>query len=456
MIKVPVSARIRLAARLTIILACLVQVAPARAEVTWLDLLSDPDNATLNRQFVSERLAEGDLPAALSAIERLMVLRPSDIPLRILRAEILVNLANDTLAEGELAALAKLPLQPEQKARVDRLQGIIESRGKRWRTAASISLGLRTSDNANNYPTSGLMDFKLSETTPASTRDYETFGGATKTVREAAGVAGTVLVATYELPNQTRDTLTAGVSHSEARGRKYNYLTSSSTTAFPGASLQLGDISLRPSLRLTETHAETSSSSTVASASLTAVSPLPFNVQSYATAEYSIVNRIPSKNFSTANQNDGHSRSFRLGLSRSITPRLTVFGEGSYSAFNPMETRYSRGTVPFTQAHANQNRRQAGSVGLFLAASPNVRLRVGVDASDSKYPNRDPTSKIYRRDTQTRSSIAMQIAGQAFSDKFDGFSLALSASTTKNDSNIRQYDYKRSDASITLRYQLED
>ena len=257
------------------------------------------------------------------------MLRPSDIPLRILRAEILVNLANDTLAEGELAALAKLPLQPEQKARVDRLQGIIESRGKRWRTAASISLGLRTSDNANNYPTSGLMDFKLSETTPASTRDYETFGGATKTVREAAGVAGTVLVATYELPNQTRDTLTAGVSHSEARGRKYNYLTSSSTTAFAGASLQLGDISLRPSLRLTETHAETSSSSTVASASLTAVSPLPFNVQSYATAEYSIVNRIPSKNFSTANQNDGHSRSFRLGLSRSITPRLTVFGEGS-------------------------------------------------------------------------------------------------------------------------------
>ena len=121
-----------------------------------------------------------------------------------------------------------------------------------------------------------------------------------------------------------------------------------------------------------------------------------------------------------------------------------------------METRYSRGTVPFTQAHANQNRRQAGSVGLFLAASPNVRLRVGVDASDSKYPNRDPTSKIYRRDTQTRSSIAMQIAGQAFSDSLNGFSLALSASTTKNDSNIRQYDYKRSDASITLRYQLED
>ncbi|MGB2411850.1 MAG: hypothetical protein ACPIC3_09750 [Candidatus Puniceispirillaceae bacterium] len=124
----------------------------ARADVSWLDLLSDPDNASLNRQFVAERLAEGDMPAALSAIERLLILRPTDIPFRILRAEILVNLGNDTLARGELEALARLPLLPSQKDRVERLQDAIDSRGKRWRTTASLSLGVRGSDNANNYP----------------------------------------------------------------------------------------------------------------------------------------------------------------------------------------------------------------------------------------------------------------------------------------------------------------
>jgi len=206
---------------LSVILSCLVMAPATRAEVTWPDLLADPDNAGLNRQFVSERLARGDLPAALSAVERLIVLRPTDIPARILRAEILVNLANDTLAAGELEALARLPLLPEQAERITLLQDIIESRNRRWRTSASLSVGVRGSDNANNYPSSGLLDFKLNTTTPATTRQYESYGGATKTRREVAGIASAVITATYEFPNQDRDTLTFGLSHTEARGRKY-------------------------------------------------------------------------------------------------------------------------------------------------------------------------------------------------------------------------------------------
>ena len=63
--------------------------APVHAEISWLDLLQDPDNAALNQQFVAERLAEGDLPAALSAVERLIILRPTDVPLRLLRLKFL-------------------------------------------------------------------------------------------------------------------------------------------------------------------------------------------------------------------------------------------------------------------------------------------------------------------------------------------------------------------------------
>ena len=85
-----------------------------------------------------------------------------------------------------------------------------------------------------------------------------------------------------------------------------------------------------------------------------------------------------------------------------------------------------------------------------------LRLRAGIDASDGKYDNQDPTSKKYRRDTQTRASIGLQIAGQAVSRKLEKFSLAVSASTTKNDSNLTQNDYRRSYASITVNYQLAD
>ena len=121
-----------------------------------------------------------------------------------------------------------------------------------------------------------------------------------------------------------------------------------------------------------------------------------------------------------------------------------------------METRFSTFTIPYMQAKANQNRRQAGTIGVLVAATPNVRVRASVDASDSKYDNQDPTSKKFRRDTRTRTSIGMQIAGQALSQKLEKFSLGINASTTKNDSNIRQYDYKRSDASITVNYWIAD
>jgi len=200
-------------------LACL--NLPAHAEVSWMDIISDPDNQALNEQFVTERLAKGDLPAALSAVERLINLRPADVGLRLIRAEILVNLGNDTLATGELDALVQLPMADEQKSRIRELQSVIEGRAKRWRTIVSGTIGLNGSDNANNYPSSGLLEFKLTPGAATSTSTYETFGGAQKTIREVASTASVTAAATYEIANQDRDSITIGASQQEARGRKY-------------------------------------------------------------------------------------------------------------------------------------------------------------------------------------------------------------------------------------------
>ena len=59
-----------------------------------------------------------------------------------------------------------------------------------------------------------------------------------------------------------------------------------------------------------------------------------------------------------------------------------------------------------------------------------------------------------RRDTQTRQSLGLQISGAAFSSNLGGMMMSLNASTTKNDSNILQYDYKRSDVSLNVSYQM--
>ena len=428
----------------------------AHAEVSWMDILADPDNQALNQQFITERLASGDLPAALSAVERLINQRPADVGLRLIRAEILVNLGNDTLATGELEALSQLPLAADQKTRVAELTSVIDGRARRWTTVMSGSIGVSGSDNANSYPSSGLMEFKLAPGAATSTSTYESFGGAQKTIRETATSVGVTVASTYELANQDRDSITVGASHRETRGRKYEYLTNDTTTVFAGAALKLGDLRLSPNVRISETLSKTSSNSNIINGSLTAGYPLPFGMQSYLSADYSVINRVSSPTFATADQNDGHSRAYKLGISKTFLSRFAMFAEGSHTTFNPTESRRLPGTNAFNALLANGNRTQGATLGLAISPTKFSRVTASVSANEAKYIHLEPTSQKFRRDSQTRHSLGMQLSGAAFSDRLSGMMIGLNASTTKNDSNIMQYDYKRSDVSVTVSYQLTE
>lgn len=443
--------------RATLVSALVVTMAaPLRAEVSWMDILADPDNQALNQQFITERLASGDLPAALSAVERLINLQPADVGLRLIRAEILVNLGNDTLAIGELEALARLPLASEQKLRVEELTSVIDGRAKRWRTIVTGSIGMNGSDNANTYPSSGLLEFKLTPGGVTSTSTYESFGGARKTIREVATNAGLTVASTYELANQDRDSITIGAAHRESRGRKYEYLTSGTTTVFAGAALKLGSLRLSPNLRVSETLAKTSAGTNAVNGSLTAGYTLPFGLQSYLSADYSIINRVSSAAFTTADQNDGHSRDYRLGISRTFLSRFALFAEGSHRTFNPTESRRTPGTNAFNALMANANRTKGATIGLAVSPNKFSRVTASISANEAKYPNLEPTSRKFRRDSQIKHSVGLQISGAAFSDKLGSMMIGLNASTTRNDSNIMQYDYKRSDVSMTMSYQLAE
>ena len=428
--------------------------APASAEVSWMDLLEAPDDIALNQQFISERVEAGDVPAALSAVERLINLRPADIQLRLLRAEFLVSLGNDTLAIGELEALAQLPMAPEQSARVQELSQVIESRARRWQTIVSTSLGLSASDNANSYPSSGLLEFLPSGGTENATSTYESFGGAAKTIRETATNASVSVAATYEFANQDRDSATIGASHSNARGRKYEYLTNSATAVFAGASLKLGNMTLSPSVRVSETIAKTAADTNTTGGGLSLSYTLPGSLQSFAAANYYVINKVTSAEFTTADQNDGHSRAYRAGLSRRIGDSFILSAEANRTAFNPTEDRRTPGTLSFRQLMANASTTNGGSIGLSILPNRFSRVTATVASSRTKYPNVEPTSQKFRRDTQTRQSLGLQISGAAFSSGLGGMMVSLSASTTKNDSNILQYDYKRSDVSLNVSYQM--
>jgi len=48
------------------------------------------------------------------------------------------------------------------------------------------------------------------------------------------------------------------------------------------------------------------------------------------------------------------------------------------------------------------------------------------------------------------------VNGTLFSRNLSALTIGLSGATTRNDSTIRQYDYKRSDVSLTVNYRLTD
>lgn len=134
------------------ILAASLTVLPAQAEISYADILADPDNPVLNQQFARERLAGGDAKAALAAVERVLVAEPTNLGARLFRAEVLAALGADLQAEGELRALAALPLPADIKTRVEAIQASISQRRKRFNLQANLAFGYTENDNAANWP----------------------------------------------------------------------------------------------------------------------------------------------------------------------------------------------------------------------------------------------------------------------------------------------------------------
>ena len=136
--------------------------------------------------------------------------------------------------------------------------------------------------------------------------------------------------------------------------------------------------------------------------------------------------------------------------------RYSVFAERSLSTFNPMESRFAAGTNAHNQSLAIANRTEGATIGFAVAPTRYTRMNASIASSEAKYINLEQTSRKFRRDSQTRMSLGFQVSGAAFSDRLGGMTFGINASTTKNDSNIMQYDYKRSDVSMTLSYQIAE
>ena len=224
-------------------------------DISYAEILADPDNAKLNERFAQQRLAQGDAKAALAAVERVLVADPTNLGARLFRAEILAALGADLQALGELRALRALPLPDAERRRIRTLIRGLKKRQKKVTTQVTASVGYLRNDNASGWPEEGTVLYNgapLPDANPYSQDridDGDPITDETADEATAYGFGGTV---TRDLGSETLRNAFVSFGHNGNTGGDTGYLDNTTNSLSLGLTYQRGSLTLLPRLSLAD------------------------------------------------------------------------------------------------------------------------------------------------------------------------------------------------------------
>lgn len=132
--------------------------------LTYADVLAAPDDVELNYRWANQQVADGDLKGAAATLERILLLQPDLVPVRVFHAIVLYRLDDLAGAEAELERVRGAQLDATLAATVDEYRRRIDRRQRRTRGAFSISGGAQYDSNRNSAPKSDsllIRDFRF-------------------------------------------------------------------------------------------------------------------------------------------------------------------------------------------------------------------------------------------------------------------------------------------------------
>jgi len=211
--------RCRLFGFAVLVLSVITGASQASASITFADILRAPDDPELNLRYAEERIAQSDLNAALSALERVIAAEPLNIRARLLRAQILVELDNQILAMGEVNALLALPLEDSVRNEVVRLSKMIANANVRWNRSLILGLAVFGSDNVNAFPNSGQF-----ESANGALGDYTDVAGNALAVSDQSAEQSIQVQFDYDVGSQSRDHLKIDLAGTRVTGDDSQFL----------------------------------------------------------------------------------------------------------------------------------------------------------------------------------------------------------------------------------------
>ncbi|MDF1749839.1 MAG: tetratricopeptide repeat protein [Alphaproteobacteria bacterium] len=122
--------------------------------VTFADILSNPDDSALNVCYARGQIQSGNVKGALATLERVLLIAPEALNVRLLYAIILYRLDNMAEAEREFQTVAQADLPPEVRNQVDTYLNDIQQQQKTTKQSVKVSVGVYADSNRNAAPVS--------------------------------------------------------------------------------------------------------------------------------------------------------------------------------------------------------------------------------------------------------------------------------------------------------------
>ena len=130
---------------------------PLKRQVTYAEVLADPDNTELNILYARTQILNGRLDRAQAALERILLKAPELTFVRMLYGIVLYRLGNFVEAESVFNKLLTFDISAKDKILVQQYLDKITYKSKRTRATASLSMGIYYDDNRNSSPSSGTL-----------------------------------------------------------------------------------------------------------------------------------------------------------------------------------------------------------------------------------------------------------------------------------------------------------
>jgi len=128
--------------------------------VTFADVLSNPDDTALNVCYARKQIQDGNVKGALATLERVLLIAPEALNVRLLYAIILYRLDNMAGAEREFQTVAEADLPDDVRQQVNTYLADIQQQQQATKQSVRVSVGVYADTNRNAAPVSeSLMAF---------------------------------------------------------------------------------------------------------------------------------------------------------------------------------------------------------------------------------------------------------------------------------------------------------